>query len=331
MRKTSILIVAALAAVVGHARPAAAVIINGSNGMNTAAPTGSLAGSGWSYEGRWGDGGGTVIGSHYVLTAEHLGGGIGGTFNYGGNSYTVTQIYDQAGTDLRILQTQQAFSSWASIYTGSNETNQTFADFGYGVTRGAAANDPTLPSRRDGWLWNGTSTAGNESWGTGSIYQTTTASVGPTTNAPVLQFNFTAPSTRGANATPATGDASALANRDSGGGLFINVGGTWELAGVNWATSYPYFRTATDAVNDTNRVSAALYSGTGYYQRGYDSTTGTYAALLASLSVAYASRVSAFSGWINTTIEQPVPSPATLSLLSIGLLILILPRKRKAS
>ncbi|MBI1338154.1 MAG: hypothetical protein GC164_14515 [Phycisphaera sp.] len=325
--KTTATLCAGLLALVLMAPPARAVINNGSNGVNTTAPTGGLSNSGWSYEGQWRVGGGTVVGSNYVLTAKHLAGSVGKTFTYDGNPYTVTQIYDQPGTDLRILQTQQTFSSWAPLYAQTNEAGKDFVVFGYGVTRGAAANNPMNPAQQDGWLWNDTPTAGNKTWGTGSIDQATTLTIGSNNNAPVLKINFTAPTANGPNATPAEGDSSALADRDSGGGLFINDGGTWKLAGVIWATSGPFYASASDAINNVNPIDAALYDGSGYYERGFDTNTNTYVALPADPTAGYVSRISSNRAWIDGILNQPIPSPATLWVVLVGLPMLVLPRR----
>ena len=61
--------------------PARAVILFGTGDptVNTTAPTGALAGSGWQYEGQFGSFLGTVIAANYFTTAKHIGGSVGDT------------------------------------------------------------------------------------------------------------------------------------------------------------------------------------------------------------------------------------------------------------
>src|SRR5689334_13923866 len=62
----------------------------GDPNYNTTAPTGTLANSGWQYQGDWGAFNGTPIAPQYFMTAKHVGGNIGQEFTYGGNVYTTT-------------------------------------------------------------------------------------------------------------------------------------------------------------------------------------------------------------------------------------------------
>ncbi|HYT58734.1 MAG TPA: hypothetical protein VEL06_01090, partial [Haliangiales bacterium] len=62
----------------------------GDPNYNTSAPTGSLTNSGWQYQGIWGDFLGTPIAPKYFITAQHVGGVIGQTFNFRGVQYTTT-------------------------------------------------------------------------------------------------------------------------------------------------------------------------------------------------------------------------------------------------
>jgi hypothetical protein len=65
-----------------------AVILFGTGdpSVNTTAPTGALAGSGWQYEGVFGGFIATPIASNYFLTAKHIGGSVGQTFTFNGMS-----------------------------------------------------------------------------------------------------------------------------------------------------------------------------------------------------------------------------------------------------
>src|SRR6476619_3912548 len=62
----------------------------GDPNYNTTAPTGTLANSGWQYQGDFGAFNGTPIAPQYFMTAKHVGGNIGTEFTYAGNAYTTT-------------------------------------------------------------------------------------------------------------------------------------------------------------------------------------------------------------------------------------------------
>ena len=79
--------------------PSKAVILYGTNdpSINTTAPGGELAGSGWQYEGQLNAAFiGTVIASNYFVTANHIGGNVGELFFFNGNSYTTTAVFQLA-------------------------------------------------------------------------------------------------------------------------------------------------------------------------------------------------------------------------------------------
>jgi hypothetical protein len=59
-----------------------AVILYGTDApsINTTAPSGELAGSGWQYEGLFDGFLGTVVASNYFVTANHISGSVGDVF-----------------------------------------------------------------------------------------------------------------------------------------------------------------------------------------------------------------------------------------------------------
>src|SRR5438132_267871 len=75
--------------------PARAVIFYSSADptMNTTAPTGTLAGSGWQYEGQWVGFTGTPVAPNYFLTAKHVGGVVGSQFNFNGINYNTVAAF----------------------------------------------------------------------------------------------------------------------------------------------------------------------------------------------------------------------------------------------
>ena len=78
---------------------------------NTTAPTGTLANSGWQYEGIFGDYLGTPIAPHFFITAQHIGPNSD-KLVYRGADYTIVNSFDDPGTDLRIFQVSQTFTSF---------------------------------------------------------------------------------------------------------------------------------------------------------------------------------------------------------------------------
>ena len=105
---------------------------------------------------------------------------------------------------------------------------------------------------------------------------------------------------------------------DSGGGMFINDGGIWKLAGINYGVD-GFFDTNDDV--DANEFSAALFDRGGFYQ-GSDAD-GWSAVPLPPDSPAsfYASRISASVLEIQSIIGVPEPAGAVLLLLG-GLLMI---------
>ena len=72
---------------------------------NTTAPTGTLANSGWQLQGEWaGAFLGTPISTNQFITAQHVGGSVGGTFSFNAANYTTTGFVDVPNSDLRIWQ-----------------------------------------------------------------------------------------------------------------------------------------------------------------------------------------------------------------------------------
>jgi hypothetical protein len=104
--------------------------------VNTTAPTGPLAQSGWEYQGKWGEFLGTAIAPHYFITAKHVGGAVGQSFSYHESSYTTTGYFDNEQNDLRIWQIEGAFPSYAELYSSGDEIGKRLVVFGRGTQRG---------------------------------------------------------------------------------------------------------------------------------------------------------------------------------------------------
>jgi len=86
--------------------PSSAIILYGTDdpSVNTSAPGGALADSGWQYEGQFIGFLGTVIAPNYFITAQHIGGSVGKPFTFNGNSYTTTAVFRDTASDLAIWQ-----------------------------------------------------------------------------------------------------------------------------------------------------------------------------------------------------------------------------------
>ena len=136
--------------------PSKAVILYGTDdpSVNTTAPAGDLAGSGWQYQGYFDGFLGTVIASNYFATANHISGSVGDIFYFNGNSYTTTAIFRDTTSDLAVWQVAGTFPIHAPLYSSpvGSEVNLRLVVFGRGTQRG----NPVLvgtDSHLGGWAW----------------------------------------------------------------------------------------------------------------------------------------------------------------------------------
>jgi hypothetical protein len=287
---------------------------------NTSAPTGTYQNSGWEWQGKYGAFLGTMIGEQYFITAQHIGVQGTGTFvstadfnGIGDVTYTIdssanggTGYWNIAGTDLRVFKINETFSSWAPIYTGGSEISSTLVTFGRGGARGA---EVSLGPELHGWLTTGSD--GLARWGANQVSNIFTSGVGD-----LLAAEF--------NAIPGQNE-STLSVGDSGGGLFIEVGAQWYLAGVNYATDGLF--DTNNTVGDFSEFNAALFDKGGFYE-GTDGTGWTFHSNTVSDKPTqfYASRISASSAEI-LTIITPVPEPGGLFLIGISAVALLQRRR----
>lgn len=276
-----------------------AVIVIDAGGLpsrNLSAPAGGLADSGWQYQGDWVGFSGTPIAPNYFITAKHVGGSIGQSFVLDGTPYTTIASYTDPNSDLAIWQVSGTFSNYAPLYTGSSEVGQGAVIFGRGVP---ASSDIVVGGNLKGWGWVTGSYDGLHSWGRNTIDGTITD---PTLGRFLVTFFDRV----------AGQDEGQLAYADSGGGVFINDGGTWKLAGINYGVDGPY----KYALTDPSAFSAALFDQSGlYWQTGLN----TFGPAPSQPSAAYLTSISGNLDWINAT----VPEPATISLLGIASLFLL--------
>ncbi len=282
---------------------------------NTTAPTGAYTNSGWQYEGNYGSYLGTMIAPQYFITAQHIGiagstftqsslfsGGVSTTYNIDTSANGGTGYWDIAGTDLRIFKIQQTFSTYAPLYTGSSETGLTMEINGKGGPRGA---DVLVGGVLHGW--QDTNPDGTARWGTNTVSGIYSSAIGD-----LLTASFSA---------SGTAEESTLSNGDSGGGVFVDDGGIWKLAGVNYSIDGMF--DTNNVVGDGSEFNAALFDRGGLYQ-GSDAFGWTKITDLPldNPSSMYASRISTSAASIMSITAVPEPQSALLIVLalSVGLL-----------
>src|SRR5712691_11608807 len=119
------------------AEVAEAVILfrTGDPTANTTEPTGELAGSGWQYEGKFGDFLGTTIAPHFFITAKHTI-IVPDTFLFQGVNYTILGVFDDPESDLRICEVAETLPVYAPLFTGSDEVGHHLVVIGRGTQRG---------------------------------------------------------------------------------------------------------------------------------------------------------------------------------------------------
>src|SRR5579863_9966889 len=83
----------------------------GNPNANTAAPGGTLSGSGWQYEGQWTTSGGNFLGTPvapmFFIAAKHVGGAIGDVFVLNGFTYHTVASNDCPNCDLTLWETAE--------------------------------------------------------------------------------------------------------------------------------------------------------------------------------------------------------------------------------
>src|SRR3954462_8258401 len=116
VRAVGMFVVVALMGIFG-AVPARGVILYQTAMRNTWAPADSLLNSGWRYEGKWGAFLGTAISTWHFITAEHVGGAAGQTFDYYRKIHMTKAVYDDPKNDMRIWLVHRPFTDkYAPIY-----------------------------------------------------------------------------------------------------------------------------------------------------------------------------------------------------------------------
>ncbi|MCL5096897.1 MAG: serine protease [Candidatus Omnitrophica bacterium] len=274
---------------------------------HTTAPTDSLTGSGWQYEGQLGQFLGTPIAPQYFITAKHITSSLitsGLAFAFDSANYTTTARYDSPDSDLTIWKVDGTFSQFAPLYTGNNEVGKSLVVIGRGTLR---AGEVVVDGKAKGWYWGVGD--GVQRWGENTVSSIVIASNATVNLGEMLRANFD----YGAGT-----DEAQLSSGDSGGAVFIqdSSDSTWKLAGINYGVSGPYNLESGDGMP----FNAALYDQSGLYING-DAVSGPGAL--------YATRISSNLDWIQSVL---IPEPGAWGLaFGVALLGFALVRRRRGA
>lgn len=270
------------------------------------APGGALAGSGWQFQGLFGNFLGTAISPSHFITAAHIGAGpttfVSKGYFTGGSDVTYTVdtaanggagFWNIAGTDLRIFRINETFPDYAPLYTTGDEVGKDLVVMGRGTQRGASV---MLGGDDIGWRWGTADQAAR--WGTNQVAATVTSP------ANYLYATFD---------QSAGGDEAHLSAGDSGGAVFIQREGVWRLAGIGYAVDGKW---DFNDVVDTNEFDAALFDARGMYV-GSDGSGWTLVEDEGEPvpSGFYATRISSYQGQIEAITGVPEVGTALLAAL----------------
>ena len=267
---------------------------------NTTAPTGAFANSGWECTGNWGLFQGTAIGPRHFITAAHLGGSVGQTFEFLGTAYTTVSTIKDTESDLQIWEINGTLPAFAQLFDGPSEKGQEMIFFGRGITRGAEAQ---VNGVTKGWLWGNWD--GRLRWGHNVVSDLVDEQGQAVTLAPLL-----IKATFDANAGT---DEAHFAGGDSGGGLFIKQSTVWRLAGVNYTVDGPFNTTGSGP-----GFPAALFDIGGFFTGGEGNWQQVLDTPLSQPSSMYATRIKPRLAWIQSVLAQPATPTVVESVDASG-------------
>lgn len=245
-------------------------------------------------QGEWGVCSGTPIAPRHFITAKHIGGAAGDAFRFRGANYQTVARHDDPGSDLTLWEVSAAFPAFASLYEESDELGKRLVVFGRGANRGDSVSvGGVFGPEAKGWRWGAMD--GVLRWGenvitsvdaTGGAFSVLTG--GSAVTGPLLRAEF--------NAAGGENEAT-LAVGDSGGGVFIESGGVWRLAGVNYAVDGPYNTEATGP-----GFFGAIFDEGGLFKGGAGAWQPVPDLPTEQASGFYATRISARLSWIQSVV-----------------------------
>lgn len=264
----------------------------GDPSYNTNAPSGALTNSGWQLQGIWNTTTtvgnfpfakslGTPIAPQFFISTHHVSGTTNDVFMFNGLTYHPVAQFFTLDSDLVIWQVAETFPFYATLYTASNESGQPVVVFGRGTQRGVPV---VVSGQTNGWQWVEPSD-GVQRWGQNDVSSITNGGDGV---GDLLRCTFNA---------GAGSNECAASDGDSGGGLFIEDGGVWKLAGINYESDGPF----SNAVDGT-MFSASLLDARGLYQE-VASVWQFISGPQPIPSGFYSTRISANLDWINSVIN----------------------------
>jgi hypothetical protein len=292
---------------------ARAVITFGGTGNNyTTAPGDSHVSSVDNYEGQLnGSFTGTMLTSNYAVGAAHTFGAVTQQFTFndsaaGGTSQTFNTQIAASLDDLELVSLIPGqldtlghaatfpASQQAPIYTGNSEVGASMVNVGRGIARAGSVTG--------GWATDGNQ--GPFSWGTNTVAAIPTDDDLGTSGrfgGDFVQFTF--------NNNPSNPNECIDANFDSGGAVFVNNAGTYQLAGINGLVD-----TVFTAPNSSSPAAAVLYDTFGYYEENAD---GSFTQITTHTpESSYATRVSSKANFIN--LVDGTISPANAASFPIN-------------
>ena len=249
---------------------------------NTSAPTGTLSGSGWQFEGIWGAFLGTPVAPHFFLSAQHIG-QAGTVFTFSGTDYTLVKAVGDPNSDLDLWQIAETFPVFAPLYTKSDEAGRLTLVIGRGTQRGS---DVFVNGAFRGWNWGAGD--GVQRWGENLVSALVTLS--PDNDYLYGTFDATG-----------LAEEATLSSGDSGGAAFIKDGAVWKLAGIHYSVDGPYYPDASG----NGGFNAALFDSRGLYVSDEQSPPH-YTLISGEAPVPsgfYPTRISSKVGWIYSVTD----------------------------
>jgi hypothetical protein len=183
--------------------------------------------------GLWGRGACCVaVSKDCVVTTRHQGGGVGTKVEIGGETYAVSRVWAHDVADLRIGELAGAnLTEFVGLYQERAEVGLHAVISGYGMGRGEVLQTDGVTY---GYGWDN---SGERilRWGTNIIKRVRDGRELEDFISDVVTADFDGPG-EGSSTTY----EGICAARDSGGGWFVNVGGTWKLAALSRAVDTHY-------------------------------------------------------------------------------------------